>query len=151
MHTPEIIRDFVRDFHASTADTLVGFTREEVVLRDFANSGLAFHRLKDGGFSSCNLDGLKRENALKAVRIFEGGGQFGKRHIRILKAFGVWPFVIYKFKLSDLAGLIESIGRRLGVSMQISWLDYSWGPIDVDDKHSFDLTEATLARRRQPS
>ena len=55
MHTPDIIRDFVRDFHASKADAVVGFTREEVVLREFANSGLAFHRLKDGGFSSCNL------------------------------------------------------------------------------------------------
>ena len=149
MHTPEIIRNFVRDFHASKADALVGFTREEVVLREFANSGLAFHRLKDGGFSSCNLYGLKRENALKAVRIFEGGGQFGKRHIRILKAFGLWSFVIYKFKLSDLAGLLKHIGHRLGVSTDISWLDYPWGPIDVDDKHSFDLTEATLARRRE--
>src|SRR5690606_25856634 len=122
MHTPEIIRDFVRDFQASEADALVGFTREEVVRREFANSGLAFHRLRDGGFSSCNLYGLKRENALNAVRIFEGGGQFGKRHIRILKAFGLWSFLIYKFKLSNLEGLIKHIGRRLGVSLDISWL-----------------------------
>ncbi len=149
LHTPEIVRDFVRDFHASKADAVVGFTREDVVLREFANSGLAFHRLKDGGFSSCNLYGLKNANALKAVRIFEGGGQFGKRHIRILKAFGLWPFIIYKLKLSDLAGLLNAIGRRLRVSVEISWLDYPWGPIDVDHKHSFDITEATLIRRRE--
>lgn len=149
LHTPAIIRDFVRDFHASQADAVVGFTREDVVLQDYADSGLAFHRLKDGGFSSCNLYGLKRENALKAVKIFEGGGQFGKRHIRILKAFGLWPFVIYKLKLKGLDGLLNAIGRRLKVSVDISWLDYPWGPIDVDHKHSFDLTEATLIKRRE--
>lgn len=149
LHTPEIIRDFVRDFDASKADGVVGFTREDVVLQDFANSGLAFHRLKDGGFSSCNLYGLKNTNALKAVKIFEGGGQFGKRQMRILKAFGVWPFVIYKLKLRTLQGLLDAISRRLGVPTEVSWLNYSWGPIDVDHKHSFDLTEETLIRRRE--
>lgn len=149
LHTPEIVRDFVRDFHASNADGVVGFTSEEVVLQDYANSGLAFHRLKDGGFSSCNLYGLKNTKSLKAVKIFEGGGQFGKRHMRILKAFGVWPFVIYKLKLKGLAGLLDSIGRRMGLKVEVSWLDYPWGPIDVDHKHSFDLTEATLIRRRE--
>lgn len=149
LHTPEIVRDFVRDFHASTADAVVGFTREDVVLREFADSGLAFHRLKDGGFSSCNLYGLKNANALKAVKIFEGGGQFGKRHMRILKAFGLWPFVIYKLKLRTLQGLVDAISRRLRVSTEVSWLDYPWGPIDVDHKHSFDITEAALIRRRE--
>lgn len=148
LHTPDIIRDFVRDVHASKADAVVGFTSEEVVLQDYADSGLAFHRLKDGGFSSCNLYGLKTPNSLKAVKIFEGGGQFGKRHMRILKAFGVWPFVIYKLKLKGLSGLLDAIGRRMKVSVDVSWLDYPWGPIDVDHKHSFDLTEATLAKRR---
>ncbi|MBO9518739.1 MAG: NTP transferase domain-containing protein [Porphyrobacter sp.] len=147
LHTPEIIRDFVRDVHASDDDAVVGLTREAVVLREYANSGLAFHRLKDGGFSSCNLYALKNQNALKAVKIFEGGGQFGKRHIRILKAFGLWPFIVYKLKLADVSGLVNVIGRRLRVSVEISWLDYPWGPIDVDHKLSYELAEATLAER----
>src|SRR5690606_41654391 len=108
-------------------------------------------RVRDGGFSSCTLFGLMRDDALNGGRLFEGGGQFGKRHIRILKAFGLWSFLLYQFKLSNLEGLIMHIGRRLGVSLDISWLDYPWGPIDVDDKHSFELTEATLVRRRRPT
>jgi len=148
LHTPEIVRDFVRDTLASSADSVVGFTSEEVVLKDYANSGLAFHRLKDGGFSSCNLYALKTPASLKAVKIFEGGGQFGKRHMRILKAFGLWPFVIYKLKLKGLSGMLDAIGRRMKLSVEVSWLDYPWGPIDVDHKHSFELTEATLKKRR---
>ncbi|MCB2065128.1 MAG: nucleotidyltransferase family protein [Erythrobacter sp.] len=149
LHTPEIIRDFVRDAHASQADAVVGMTRESVVLREYANSGLAFHRLKDDGFSSCNLYALKTPNATKAVQIFEGGGQFGKRHMRILKAFGLWPFVIYKLKLKDFDGLLASISKRLKVKVDTSWLEYPWGPIDVDHEHSFNLTEATLIKRRE--
>lgn len=149
LHTPELVRDFVEGFMAGSEDVALGLSTQEVVLREFANSGLAFHQLKDGGSSSCNLYGLRNERALTAVKVFEGGGQFGKRHMRILKAFGVWPFVIYKFKLKTMRGLIDAIGRRLGVSMAPVLLDYPFGPIDVDHKHSFEITEAALIRRRE--
>ncbi|MBA4163260.1 MAG: hypothetical protein C0510_01295 [Erythrobacter sp.] len=149
LHTPELVRDFVQGFMAGSEDVALGLSTEEVVLREFANSGLAFHQLKDGGSSSCNLYGLRNERALTAVKVFEGGGQFGKRHMRILKAFGVWPFVLYKLKLTTMRGLIDAIGRRLGVSMAPVLLDYPFGPIDVDHKHSFEITEAALIRRRE--
>jgi len=149
LQTPEIVRDFVEQFHKSNADVVVGITSEEVVLREFADSGLAFHRLKDRGFSSCNLYALRNDKAMKTVKIFEGGGQFGKKHIRILKAFGVMPFIVYKLKLSTVAGLMNAVGRNLGVSLEAAWLDYPFGPIDVDNKHSFEITEAALKRRRE--
>jgi GTP:adenosylcobinamide-phosphate guanylyltransferase len=149
LHTPELLQDFMRQFWATSEDGAVAFSSEEVVLRDYANSGLAFHQLKDGGYSSCNLYALRNQRSLKGVKVFESGGQFGKRHMRILKAFGLVPFVLYKLKLSDMRGLVASIGRRLGVTIAPIMLDYSYGPIDVDHKHSFDLTEATLVKRRE--
>lgn len=149
LHTPELVHDFVEGFMAGSEDVALGLSTEEVVLREFANSGLAFHQLKDGGSSSCNLYGLRNERALTAVKVFEGGGQFGKRHWRILKAFGLWPFVLYKLKLTTMRGLIDAIGRRLGVSIAPVMLDYPFGPIDVDHKHSFEITEAALIRRRE--
>lgn len=149
LHTPELIRDFMRQFWACSEDGVVAFSSQDVVLRDYANSGLAFHQLKDGGYSSCNLYGLRNTRSLKGVKVFESGGQFGKRHMRILKAFGLVPFVMYKLKLSDMRGLVSAIGRRMGVSIAPVMLDFSYGPIDVDHKHSFDLTEATLIKRRE--
>lgn len=149
LHTPELIRDFMRAFWTRDEDVSLAFTRDDVVLRDYPESGLAFHRLKDGGYSACNLYGLRRERALSAVRVFESGGQFGKRHKRILKAFGVTPFILYKLKLTGLAGLIAVIGRKLRVSIDPVLLEYPFGPIDVDNKHSFDITEETLRKRRE--
>ena len=148
LHTPELIRDFMRAFWTHDEDVSLAFTRDDVVLRDYGNSGLAFHMLKDGGYSACNLYALRRERSLSAVRVFETGGQFGKRHKRILKAFGVTPFIVYKLKLMGLHGLITLIGRKLRVTIDPVLLDYPFGPIDVDNKHSFDLTETTLRKRR---
>ena len=149
LHTPDLVRDFVEGFLTSDRDVALGMSHEDVVLREFANSGLAFHQLKDGGSSSCNLYGLRNPRALNAVKVFEGGGQFGKRHMRILKAFGLWPFVLYKLKLTTMRGLIDAIGHRLGVTIEPVMLDYPFGPIDVDHKHSFDITEAALIKRRE--
>ena len=104
--------------------------------------------LKDGGYSACNLYALRREKSLSAVRVFESGGQFGKRHKRILKAFGITPFIVYKLKLMGLNGLITLIGRKLRVTIDPVLLDYPFGPIDVDNKNSFDITEETLKKRR---
>jgi GTP:adenosylcobinamide-phosphate guanylyltransferase len=148
LHTPELVRDFMRAFWTRDEDVSVAFTRDDVVLRDYGNSGLAFHMLKDGGYSACNLYGLRRERSLQAVRVFESGGQFGKRHKRILKAFGVTPFIVYKLKLMGLAGLVGLIGRKLGVTIDPVLLNYPYGPIDVDNKNSFEITEATLKKRR---
>jgi GTP:adenosylcobinamide-phosphate guanylyltransferase len=148
LHTPELVRDFMHAFWTRDEDVSLGFTRDDVVLRDYANSGLAFHMLRDGGYSACNLYALRRERSLSAVRVFESGGQFGKRHKRILKAFGVTPFIVYKLKLMGLSGLINLIGRKLGVSIDPVLLNYPYGPIDVDNKNSFEITEATLKKRR---
>ena len=151
LHTPELVRDYVDMFMAAKGDVSVAFTHEDDVVAEFPQSGLAFHRLKDGGFSSCNLYGLRNRRAVDTVRVFEGGGQFGKRHWRILKAFGIVPFLLYKLKATTCQGLMDRIGHNLGVSVDSHMLPYSYAPIDVDNPFSFALTEkALLARRDAP-
>ncbi|TDI59058.1 MAG: hypothetical protein E2O92_08515 [Alphaproteobacteria bacterium] len=149
LHTAELNGDFVDQFLAASGDVAIGWAEASVVLADFPDVGLAFHWLKDGGYSSTNLYGLRTKQALSAVKVFEGGGQFGKRHLRILKAFGVLPFIIYKLKLATLEGLMVRIGRNLKVSMDTILLNYSSGPIDVDSEHLFNISEKVLVERRK--
>ncbi|RME66587.1 MAG: hypothetical protein D6782_04025, partial [Alphaproteobacteria bacterium] len=59
LHTPDVLRDFMSQFWACTGDVALGFTTADVVLREVPDSTLAFHWLKDGGFSSCNLYGIR--------------------------------------------------------------------------------------------
>ncbi len=148
LQTPAIVRDFVAAFLAGSDDVAVGFTREEVVKAEFPDIGLAWHELKDGGWSACNLYGLRNRNALRAVEVFRSGGQFGKRHWRILKSCGVVPFILYKLKATTLEGLLDRIARNLGVTCDTVVLDHAYGPIDVDNPRFFEISEAALVRRR---
>ena len=148
LHTTELNQSFVEQFLAAEGDVSIGWSSADVVLQDFPDVGLAFHWLKDGGYSSCNLYGLRNEQSLSAVKVFEGGGQFGKRHMRILKAFGITPFLVYKLKLATLDQLMARVGRNLKVSMDAIQVDFSCGPIDVDNEHLFNITEKVLIERR---
>lgn len=147
LHTPEIIRDFVTGGCALPCDVALGMTRETDVTPSIPDSGLNWHWLKDGGFSSCNLYLLRDHTALKAANVFRSGGQFGKKHRRILKAFGLMTFFLYKFKLTDGQSLVRRIGRNIGLRMEAVFLPYAYGPIDVDNPKSFALSERLLAER----
>lgn len=149
LHTAELIKDFVTQSSALDCDVALGLTKEEHVTATIPDSGLHWHWLQDGGFSSCNLYFLHNRKTLRGVNIFRSGGQFGKKHWRILKAFGVMPFLLYKFKLTTTEKLIRRIGRNLGLRMEAVFLPYAFGPIDVDNPDSFALSERILAKREQ--
>ncbi len=149
LHTAELIRDFVVQGCASHCDVALGLTREADVTPQIPDSNLNWHWLRDGGFSSCNLYLLQHPKALRGVSIFRSGGQFGKKHWRILKAFGILPFLLYKFKLTTTEQLVQRIGRRLGLAMRAVFLPYAFAPIDVDNPKSFALSERLLAEREQ--
>ena len=147
LHTPDIIRDFIDGAEDNGADVSCGITREEVVVATLPEAVKAFHRLKDGGFSSCNLYSLKDRNALKSVEVFRGGGQFGKRHRRILNAFGLVSFLLYKLKLVTIDDMFRRAGKGFGLKVAAVFLAYDFGPIDVDDQNSFDISEKLLKQR----
>lgn len=147
LHHGRIVGDFLNQFKAGNADIAVAFTEATVVRREAPDVQLAYHRVKDGEYSACNLYGLRNENALNAIRIFEGGGQFGKRHLRILKAFGIMPFIYYKFRMLGAKELMDKIASNLGVSVDTLMLDYPEGPIDVDNPQFFTIAERMLSLR----
>lgn len=149
LHTPEFLREFADRVVASQSDLLVAFTERKSVHAAYPHVELNWHRLKDGDFSSCNVYGLTSERGLSAVNVFRGGGQFGKRHWRILKAFGVMPFLLYKTHSVTAETIIQRIAKNLGVRADLVVLDYPFGPIDVDNPEFFRIAEDILKERRR--
>lgn len=147
LHTPAVIRAFVAGAFAEPCDAALGLTREEIVTAEIPDAGLHWHRLRDGGFSSCNLYLLHNRKSLAGVEIFRSGGQFGKKPWRILKACGVLPFLLYRFSLATTEGLFQRVSRNLGISLKPVFLPFSFGPIDVDNPRSFALSERILVQR----
>ena len=147
LHTPALLQSFAERFAGGSGDVAVAFAREAVVRETVAEPPMRFHRLSDGGVSSCNLYGLRTQAALKALHVFDGGGQFAKRPGRILKTFGALPFVLYKLRWTSSDRLMSLLGRRLGVSVDTLYLPFGYGPIDIDNEISYGLGQRLLEAR----
>jgi len=148
LHTTEMVDHFCAELFAVNPDAAIAMTPAQVILDAYPEGKRAFHHLKDGGWSSCNLYALTTEKALVAAKIFEGGGQFGKNPQRILKAFGFVFMILYRFKLATLDGLFKHLSRRWGMELQLIRMPYADAPIDVDNLSDIILTEKILKARR---
>jgi hypothetical protein len=148
LHTSEMIDHFTSDILSKPLDAAIAMTPASVILKAYPDGKRAFHELKDGGWSSCNLYALTTPASLRAARVFEGGGQFGKQPKRILKAFGLMFMLLYKFKLASSAQLTNILSRRWGLNIELVSMPYADAPIDVDNPGDFERTEAILKSRR---
>ncbi len=148
LHTPEMIEHFCAELRRLKPDVAAGMTPADVILKAYPDGKRAFHDLKDGGWSSCNLYALMNAEALKSAKAFEGGGQFGKKPSRLLKAFGLGFVIHYKFKLSTLAQLGERLSKRWNLNIQPIRMPFADAPIDVDNPGDMVRTEAILRKRR---
>jgi GTP:adenosylcobinamide-phosphate guanylyltransferase len=148
LHTTEMVDHFCKELFAVNPDAAIAMTPAQVILDAYPEGKRAFHNLKDGGWSSCNLYALMTEKALTAAKIFEGGGQFGKNPQRILKAFGFIFMVAYKFKLASLNTLFRLMSKRWKIDLQLIQMPFADAPIDVDNLGDVKLTEKILKARR---
>ncbi len=148
LHTSAMIDHFAEAFLASHDDTMVAMTPADMILAAYPDGRRAFHELKDGGWSSCNLYGLRNDKALRAARAFETGGQFGKNPQRIAAAFGL-PFMVkYRLRLATLDGLARHLSRRWKLTVSPVIMPFADAPIDVDSPDDFERTERILKSRR---
>ena len=148
LHTTEMIEHFCNELDASGADAAAGMTPASVILEAYPEGKRAFHNLKDGGWSSCNLYALTSDKALVSAKVFEGGGQFGKKPQRILKAFGLLFMLLYRYRLATMDGLAARLSRRWNMQIRVIRMPYADAPIDVDNPADFALTERILRSRR---
>lgn len=148
LHTTEMIDHFCAEINADTPDAAIAMTPASVILKAYPDGKRAFHNLKDGGWSSCNLYGILNDQALKAAKIFEGGGQFGKKPQRIMKAFGLMFMIMYRYKLATIHQLAKMMSRRWKLDVKVVSMPFADAPIDVDNPGDFELTEKILKSRR---
>ncbi len=148
LHTTEMVDHFCKEIFNLNPDAGIAMTPASVILEAYPEGKRAFHNLKDGGWSSCNLYALMNEKALASTKAFEGGGQFGKNPQRILKAFGFVFMILYRFKLATSATLGKRLSRRWGIDLKLIRLPYADAPIDVDNPGDVKLTEKILKARR---
>ncbi|WCL54938.1 nucleotidyltransferase family protein [Gimibacter soli] len=148
LHTPDMIDHFCAELARDPADVGVAMTPAADILAAYPEGKRAFHELKDGGWSSCNLYALNSVRALGAAKVFEGGGQFGKRPERIRKAFGLSFMLLYRFRLATIHGLAKLLSHRWHATVKVVRMPYADAPIDVDNPGDVKLAEKILTARR---
>lgn len=147
LHTPEMYEHFCTQALEGGEQCYIGITRAQLILDKYPEGQRAFHRLKDDAYSSCNLYALMDRGAVSAAKAFATGGQFGKKPMRILKAFGLIALIMYKWKLVSLDGVMRQISRKTGMSTRAILMPWAEGPIDVDNAKDYALVTKILEDR----
>ena len=147
LHTAAMVRHFCDALDGLAEDGALGLTPAETVLAAYPEGNRAFHRFRDGAFSSCNLYALLTPRALAAPRVFNSGGQFGKKPKRLIGAFGLWAFLLYKSRLFTLRTVLNSLSRTIGLTTAPVLMPFAEGPIDVDRMQDWRLANRIVAAR----
>lgn len=147
LHTAELFKFFCDALDDCDTDAALGLTPANYVLEKYPEGNRAFHRFSDGGFSSCNLYALLTPEAIKAAAVFNSGGQFGKKPKRLIGAFGLFAFLLYKSRLSKLDTFLRFLSRGLKLRVGPVLIPYAEGPIDVDRQVDWELANRIVSER----
>jgi CTP:molybdopterin cytidylyltransferase MocA len=147
LHTAEMVRFFCDALDEVKADGALGLTPASYILEKYPEGNRAFHRFRDGAFSSCNLYALLTPRGLKGPQVFNSGGQFGKKPKRLIGAFGLAAFLLYKSRLLKLRTFLAFLSRAIGVKAAPVLMPFAEGPIDVDRMQDWELANRIVAAR----
>ena len=152
LHTAEMVRYFCDALDpicdgGPSVDVAVGLTPARYVLDKYPEGNRAFHRFSDGAFSSCNIYALLTPRSLKGTRVFNSGGQFGKKPRRLIGAFGLFAFLLYKSRLFPLRTVLSALSRSVGLRTAPVLMPFAEGPIDVDRMQDWELANRIVRER----
>lgn len=147
LHTHEIVKSFCDQLDGVAADAGLGLTNARYVMEKYPEGARAFHRFADGEFSSCNLYAILTPKGMHGAQVFNGGGQFGKKPKRLIGAFGLVAFLIYKSRMTRIEGFLRFLSRAIRVKTVPVFLPFAEGPIDIDRMNDWELAEKILAER----
>ncbi len=147
LHTPQMVRFFCDALDTVKEDAALGLTPANYVLDKYPEGNRAFHRFRDGAFSSCNIYALLAPKALEAPKVFNSGGQFGKKPRRLIGAFGMFAFLLYKSRLFTLRTVLKALSRTIGVPTAPVLMPFAEAPIDVDRMQDWELANRIVRAR----
>lgn len=144
LHTSEMLEYFCAEVNKSDADAFIAMTQAQLILDKYPEGARAFHRLKDGAYSSCNLYAVHNDKGVNGAKPFATGGQFGKKPMRIAKAFGLLSLILYKMQWLTLEGVAARISKAIGAKTDAVLMPWAEGPIDVDNPKDYALVTKIL-------
>jgi GTP:adenosylcobinamide-phosphate guanylyltransferase len=145
--TPETIAEIGAEAARLDVEAGVALARREDVLAVHPEGQRRFYEFSDVAVSNCNAYWIGHPGALKATEAFRGGGQFVKKPLRVMQAFGLINLLRFRFGLGPIHHIFARISRHLNVEVAPLLISNGATAIDVDNERSLRVTEALMARR----
>jgi GTP:adenosylcobinamide-phosphate guanylyltransferase len=145
--TPETIAEIDAEARRLDVEAGVALARREDVLAVHPEGQRRFYEFSDVAVSNCNAYWIGHRGALKAAEAFRGGGQFVKKPVRVMQAFGLVNLLRFRFGLGPIHHIFGRISRKLKVEIAPLIVSNGATAIDVDNERSLRVTEALMARR----
>ena len=145
--TPETIAEIGAEAARLNIEAGVALARREDVLAVHPEGQRRFYEFSDVAVSNCNAYWIGHPGALKATEAFRGGGQFVKKPLRVMQAFGLINLLRFRFGLGPIHHIFARISRHLNVEVAPLLVSNGATAIDVDNERSLRVTEALMARR----
>lgn len=150
--TPETIAEIGAEAARLYVEAGVALARREDVLAVHPEGQRRFYEFSDVAVSNCNAYWISHPGALKATEAFRGGGQFVKKPLRVMQAFGLINLLRFRFGLGPIHHIFARISRHLNLEVAPLLVSNGATAIDVDNERSLRVTEALMARvSPQPS
>jgi GTP:adenosylcobinamide-phosphate guanylyltransferase len=144
--TPATIAEIEAEADRLGAEAGVTLARREDVLAVHPEGQRRFYEFSDVAVSNCNAYWIGHPNALRAAEAFRGGGQFVKKPLRVMQAFGLVNLLRFRFGLGPIHHIFARISRRLKVEVAPLLIGDGATAIDVDNDRSLAVTEALMRR-----
>lgn len=129
------------------ADVGLAMATKAAVLAAHPDGQRRFYRFSDDEYSNCNLYAFSGAKAFKAAESFRGGGQFAKKPMRLLAAFGVINVLLFRLGYLSLDGVAKRLSGRLRLKVQAVVLKDGAHAIDVDNERTYDVAAQLLDAR----
>ena len=143
--TPETIAEIGAEAARLDVEAGVALARREDVLAVHPEGQRRFYEFSDVAVSNCNAYWIGHPGALRATEAFRGGGQFVKKPLRVMQAFGLINLLRFRFGLGPIHHIFARISRHLNVEIAPLLVSNGATAIDVDNERSLRVTEALMA------
>jgi GTP:adenosylcobinamide-phosphate guanylyltransferase len=142
---PAMIADFCS--HAEGADLAIGLVERRNLMGRLPTTERTWLRFGGGAYSGANLFAFGSARAATAVELWRSVEQDRKKGWRMIAALGPLALLGAAFRLRTVDQTLESVGRRLGLTIRKVELADPLAAVDVDKPADYDLVSAILEGR----
>ena len=133
---------------AGGADVALAMASRTAVHAAHPEGQRRFYEFSDEAYSNCNLYAIGGAEALKAAETFREGGQFAKNRKRLVRAFGLFNILLFRFRLFTLPGAMKRLSRRFGLRIEAVVLEDGAHAVDVDNARTYKIAEIILREKQ---